>query len=213
MAPPRRRTIGARAVLAADGVLLTAGAMSLAAGLAGALAWLGLGGVFVVLATFALAVGPLIAWLLHGHRADGRSTLAALLGYLIGLGIVLGGWWVVDVIDRYDTSLGLSRDAGGMVGPVVVGLLALLLVAAAVWLDGVALRDLRRVKRDHTWLDVVRLGATAAVLALLVSQRGDGLLLMLVSLSALLGGVVVVVAWSLTRSAERHGRPRLVSGA
>ncbi len=201
------------AVLSADAALLTAGTLSLAGGVALALAWLGLEGVFVELAIIALALGPLIAWVLHGRAADGRATLAALLGYLVGLGVALGGWWVIDVVDRVDTSAGPARDAGGMLGPTVVAILRVALLVVAIWLDGAAVRDLLRARRDHLRLDIARLSATVAAVAFLLPTRNDGLLLIIVTLAVLIGAVAVAVAESITRPSGRRAQSRPVPGA
>ena len=168
----RRLRVGPRTILAGDGGLLTAGALAAAAGLVVALGsvlhapTVGVG----VLGLAVVVCAPLAAWHLHGRRVDGSSTAGAVLGDIAGFASL----WVVLPVGGLlgHAAAGVVSLAGGSMswgqGAGAVGIVAAaLFLAAAVWLDVGAARDLARA-RDHVWLDVARLAATAAYAAYVV---------------------------------------------
>ncbi|MGE5229148.1 MAG: hypothetical protein ACM3MJ_05435 [Deltaproteobacteria bacterium] len=120
-----------------------------------------------VLGLGVVVCAPLAAWRLHGRRVDGSSTAGAVLGDFAGfasLWVVLPvagllGHAVADIVSLAGGSMSWGEGAGA------VGIVAAVLVlAAAVWLDVGAVRDLVRA-RGHVWLDVARLAATVAYAA------------------------------------------------
>jgi len=198
MAPVRTLKVDARAVLAGDGCLLTAGASSLLYPVALALdprlhSW---GVWFFVLGGF--VVGPLVAWILHGRRVGLRATLGAVAGYAAA-GVTIGVLAVLTVVGA--------------------GVAVLASVVALVWLDVDAARDLSPARRRHVRLDIARLVATATIVASSVGLTAMGeaggerpAVLFLLG-AAVVGAVVVTVADAVTRSSERRSRVQLISGA
>ena len=117
-----------------------------------------------VLGLVVAVCAPLAAWRLHARRVDGSSTAGAVLGDFAGfasLWVVLPVAWLLG-----HAAAGVVSLAGGSMswghGAGAVGIVAAaVFLAAAVWLDVGAVRDLMRA-RDHVWLDVARVAATAA---------------------------------------------------
>ena len=144
----------------------------------------------------AALLGPLLAWRLHGRPLDGTATLGALLGFVIGVVIV------VTIIPLF--------------------LVAVAFLGAIVWVDAEALRDLSPQRRAHLWLDITRLLATlvqaAYLVGVIVYARGTsdvdgvGFLLLLVA-PATVGAAVVTVAGMLVRSSGQRSGGHLISGA
>lgn len=170
MASSRPQKWGSRAMLAADAGVLTAAAVGLALEPGtpepGALGFLG--SVLLWVGMAALVLVPLLAWWLHGRHVDGTATLGAVLGFVAGAAVVYGLLFVWIGLGALSHAFVVS---GGNV-PIGVVILEAVLVAAyltaMVWLDVDALRDLSRKRRAHVLLDVLRLLATAAYVAVVV---------------------------------------------
>jgi hypothetical protein len=226
IASARTFKLGPRALLAGDGGLLMAAASAVVMGLvslvgsvphAPIVAW----SIGMAIAVFA----PLLAWRLHGRRADGSATGGALLGYITGgvllfLLLMLGA-----IVARIVTVVGLfatADDAGKVVGLIAVVAIVVAYLAVVVWLNVDALRDLSPQRREHAWLDVARLVATVAFVAYLVgvivwaagpSDVDDvGLILLLVA-PGTVGAAVVTVADLMVRHDEQRSHGHLISGA
>jgi hypothetical protein len=219
MASARTFKVGPRALLAGDGGLLTAGLVGFIMGLASLDAGLP--------AVFGLAVvllGPLLAWLLRGRVVDGTATLGAVLGFIAGTVVVIA---VLTALGLVTGVLGLEGTFGLSQDNLPVALVALVAVpylAVAGLLDVDALRDLSRRRREHVWLDICRLLATVAYVALIVgvivwttgspSPLTDRVpvFFSLVGPGAL-GAAAATGADLLVRRHERRSRGHLVSGA
>ena len=144
----------------------------------------------------AALLGPLLAWRLHRRPLDGTATLGALLGFFVGVVIV------VTIIPLF--------------------LVAAAFLGAIVWVDAEALRDLSPQRRAHLRLDIARLLATlvqaAYLVGVIVYARGtsdvDGVgVLSLLVAPAAVGAAVVTVAGMLVKSSERRSGGHLISGA
>jgi len=154
-----------RALLAGDGVLLTAAlygvvlggtALLMAPDDANPAAWIQ--GLSLVLSLGAVIAGPIAAWVLHGRRV----TWIAVLGAVIG-GMLAGA--VVQVVALLSWLFGLILTPltnAEYAGPLALAaVLVAAFVALVVWLVADSWRDLRREPREHARLDVVRLVAAA----------------------------------------------------
>jgi hypothetical protein len=197
MASTRLERARPLALLAGDGALVTAAALTVVAGLS---LRFGTGShasnVAVMMCMAAALLGPLLAWRLHGRPLGGTATLGALLGFVIGVVIV------VTIIPLF--------------------LVAVAFLGAIVWVDAEALRDLSPQRRAHLWLDIARLLATlvqaAYLVGVIVYARGTsdvdgvGVLLLLVAPAAV-GAAVVTVAGMLVRSSEQRSGGHLISDA
>jgi hypothetical protein len=222
--------VGPRTILAGDGGLLTAGALAAAAGLAVALRSV-LHAPTVGVAVLGLAVvvcAPLAAWHLHGRRVDESSTAGAVLGDIAGF---VSLWVVLPVGGLLGQAVaGIVSLAGGSMswgqGAGAVGIAAAaVFLAAAVWLDVGAARDLVRA-REHAGLDVARLAATAAYAAYVVGvialvtlkpgsaqdqgNAGMGTVLFLV-MPVVFGAAAVTGADLMVRREHKRPRGRLIS--
>jgi drug/metabolite transporter (DMT)-like permease len=155
-----------RALLAGDGVLLTATVFGLALGGAGLLAapdgaepaaWVQV--LSVVLSLGAVIAGPIAAWVLHGRRVTWIATLGAVIGGMLA-GVV------VQAVALLSWLLGLILSPltnAEYAGPLAVAaVIVAAFVALVVWLVADSARDLRREPREHARLDVVRLVSVAA---------------------------------------------------
>lgn len=231
MATKRKLGLGMRATLVGDGALLTAGAGAVAAGIVVAIASIarvpaaGAG----VLGLLVVAVAPYAAWRLHAREVDGSSTAGAFVGDVAAfasLWVILPaagllGHGLAEVVSLAGGSESWGQGAG------VIGIaLAALFLAAAVWLDVDAARDLTR-DREHAWLDVARLASTVAYAAyatgviVLVTLKpgppqdegnaGMGTVLLLV-MPVVFGAAAVVGADLMVRRDSRQPRDRLMSG-
>jgi hypothetical protein len=230
MCATRTLRAGRRTILAGDGGLLTAGALAAAAGLVVALGSVlhaptvgaGILGLVVVLCA------PLAAWHLHGRRVNESSTAGAVLGDIAGFALLwvvlpvggLLGHAVADIVSLAGGSMSWGQGAGA------VGIAAAaLFLAAAVWLDVGAARDLVRA-REHAGLDVARLAATAAYAAYVVGvivlvtlkpgppqdqgNAGMGTVLFLV-MPVVFGAAAVTGADLMVRREQKRPRGRLLS--
>ena len=230
MRAARKPRVGPRTILAGDGGLLTVGALASAAGLAVALrSVLHVPTVGVGVLGLAVVVGaPLAAWHLHGRRVDGTSTAGAVLGDIAGfasLWVVLPvggllGHAVADVVSLAGGSMSWGQGAGA------VGIAAAaLFLAAAVWLDVRAARDLLGA-REHVWLNVARLAATAAFAAYVIGvivlvtlkpglpqdQRNAGMeTILFLLMPVVFGAAAVTGADLMVRHDHKGPRGRLIS--
>jgi len=231
MKATRRFRVGPRTILAGDGGLLTSGALAAAGGLVVALRstlhtpTVGVGALCLVVAVCA----PLAAWRLHARRVDGSSIAGAVLGDMAGfasLWVVLPVAWLLG-----HAAAGVVSLAGGSMswgqGAGAVGIVAAaIFLAAAVWLDAGAVRDLMRA-RDHVWLAVARLAATASyagyvvVVIVLVTLRpgspqddgNAGMETVLFLVMPVVFGVAVVTGADLmVRHEQKRPRGRFISG-
>ena len=148
MASTRVEKARLHAPLAGDGALLTAAALRIVVGLdrlpgTGTPAWIVAG----MIGMAAALLEPLIAWRVHGRRLDGTATLGAVLGLIAG-----------------------AATAVAIIPLLVV---AVAFLAAIVWVDVDALRDLWPRRRAHLWLDILRQSATVVQVVCLVSVIVD----------------------------------------
>ncbi len=206
--------MGPRALLAGDGGLLTAGLVGIVLGLDSLGA-----GMPAVVGFAAVLLGPLLAWYLHGRHVDGTAALGAVLGFIAGLVVLIAVLALAGI-------LGLTQ--GNIPGAVWVEVVVVLAVylAASVWLDVDALRDLSPQRRTHVRLDIVRLLATAGCVAFIVGEivwaTGSlspdvdqvPVLLVLVGPGAL-GAAAAMGADLMVRRHEQRSQahPPLISGA
>jgi hypothetical protein len=166
-------TCKTRAVLAGDGGLFTAAAFAAALGM-GVLAGTGSHTSNVAAGigmAAAVALGPLVAWRLHGRRAGRDATVAALLGFVAGGGAGFALLLVAGAAMRAGKATGLfvtSEDATATVGSVAVTVVAAVLLALCVWLATASVGDLLPGRRAHTRLDAGRLASSAVTAAYIV---------------------------------------------
>ena len=226
-APETRPPRPSRAVLAADGCLLTAGAFGLGTALSFAidsLAGVGpagsgtAGGAETVIMTVSwligvagFFVGPPLAWLLHGRRVDWVASLGAVAGYVLGGAAVYAATMLAALI-TWLVFLATGSEVGGAIAFLVVTVAALL--ALIVWLAIDAARDLSPRQREHVGLDIARLLAAVAVIGFsvgvysLTTMQGafdpEALAFMLVA--GVAGGVVVAAAdFAVVNVGRRQG--------
>lgn len=167
-----REVRASHAVLAADACLLTAASFSaftmialLVLAMVGSLGQPGIAEqlVSVVLMIAGGVIGPVAAWRLHGRVIDRWTVLGGLLG------VVAGG---VATVMLALLASGARALSSGIAGNEFAGLIALGaiigigFVALLVSLDFDAVRDLAPARRTHTPIDVARIGATVALLAM-----------------------------------------------
>ncbi len=209
-----------RAVLAADAGLLTAAAAGLALEPGGldpgafdffgsVLLWVGIG---------ALILGPLLVWVLHGRHIDGPATAGAAGGFVLAAVVVAG----VVVLAGLVFGFANASVPGPLVA--VAAFAAAAYLAAAVWLDVDALRDLRRERR-HVPLDAVRLLATAAYVVVVAEVVAWALgsplpdwpervpILLFLAAPGAIGATAAAVADLVTTDDERRSRAQPVPGA
>lgn len=209
---PSRRS---RAVLAADGCLLTAGAFSLGQALAlgiDSLAGVGpLGngstGVWATaiesiswfISVVGVVIGPLAAWLLHGRRVDWTTTLGALVGYALG-GVAVFALTLLAALPMWVVHLATGSEYGGAIAYLAVVAAAFLVLVG--WLVFDAARDAAPQRREHPWLDLARLlAAVSAVgfslVVVIFTITGSGFdpdALVFVLATGVLGAAVVTTA-------------------
>jgi len=167
-----------RLTLAADGLLLTAGAFGVFAGASFVLVSVA-GGVplgedparaltaplqFIswLLTVIGFALGPIVTWLLYRRRFTWRAVLGGVFGSWAG-GLVV---WAIAMLVAGVTFLVKAvtgSEYGGAIGMLVLIVLAVIMLIA--WLVVDAVRDLSASRRAHVGLDVGRLVTTLGVLA------------------------------------------------
>ena len=226
-APQTRPSRRSRAVLAADGCLLTAGAFGLGTALSFAidsLAGVGpagigtAGGAGTVIMTISwligvagFFVGPPLAWVLHGRRVDWVASLGAVAGYVIGGAAVYAATMLAALV-TWLVFLATGSELGGAVAFLAVTMLALL--ALAVWLSVDAARDLSPRRREHVGLDIARLLAAVSVIGFSVGVYAvttaegafDPEALAFVLAAGVAGGVVVAAAdFAVVNVGRRQG--------
>ena len=215
---------GSRAVLASDAGLLTAAALGVVVALAvvlgtGSHASNVAGIIGVAAGVFG---GPLLAWMLHGRRVDGTANLGAFAGYLAGGAVVFAVMMLADGVGALVMEIGLSATKGPGAVAVTIAI-ALAFLAAVIWLDIDAARDLSAQRRRHVRLDIARLVATVVYAAFAAGvivkvaagsepDAGDNTANLLLVPGAV-GAVVVTVADAIARSTERRPHGHLISGA
>lgn len=229
---PSRRS---RAILAADGCLLTAGAFGLGTALSAAmdsLAGVSAAGrgptdaVGMVILTISwligvagFFVGPLVAWLLHGRRVDWVASLGALAGFVLGGAAVYAATMLAALVTWIVFRV-TGSELGGAVAFLTVTMLALL--ALAVWLSVDAIRDLSPNRREHVGLDVARLlaavlviGFSIGVYAVTTTMQGgfDPEALAFMIAAGIAGGVVVAAADFATLNMGRRPGVRGETGS
>lgn len=219
-------------VLAGDGAVFTAGMIALVGGVTLALATVlhtpaaGVGAGVLV----AVTCGPFAAWNLHGRAAGGSSAIGAVLGcmiaFLLLFPVLVVGGGLGHAVAAIASLAGASLSWG--VGAGVVGVTAaVLLLAAAVWLDVDALHDLASARRAHPWLDVARLLATAGYAVYVVGtvllvafapgppedQGNAGMMtILLLVMPVVFGAAAVTGAEFMTRDADKRPQSRLIPG-
>ena len=214
----RLLNVGPRAGLAGDGALIMAAACAVLAPLSS----LAEGATFPLMAVGLLA--PLLAWRLHGRAVDGPATIGAVFGYMAGIVFALALLMAFALIGLLLSVLGMPSitDGSGAGSPIYTGIVAAALAVLAVWLDVDALRDLSS-KREHVWLDVTRIVATAACVAYVVgvyvyaaAQPGFDYVGAILSIGGCgaVGAAVVSVAdlWVRRHHQQADGSGRLLSG-
>lgn len=165
-----------RGELAADGLLLTAGAFAALAGIGFVIEWmtpgsietagLALGIVLWLLSVSGFVVGPVLAWRLHGRRLDTRGITALVIGLFVGNGAM---YLMAMVVAGLSFLLGLFFQ-GEFTGPIIMlSLVALGMAAIVVRLIAGAVRDLA-AERNHVTLDIWRIVALVAVIAFVVGS-------------------------------------------
>ena len=232
MSRVRTPRMGPRTTLASDGGLLTAGALVIVGGLVLALGSLPHAPVAVAIVGFVAVVvcAPLAVWRLHARRIDGSSTAGAALGCMAGF---VSLWVILPVagllggaLARIASLAGSSMSTGD--GIAVVGVVAAaVFLGVAIWLDVGAVRDLARSGREHVWLDVARLAATAgyavyvASVVILVTLKpgaeseatNTGVTTVLLLVMPVASGVFSVTCADLiVRRDRKRSRGRLISG-
>lgn len=229
MASTRAQRWGPRAALAGDAGLLTAAAAgwalvpgALEPGVSGLL-----GSVLLWAGIAALLFLPLLAWWIHGRPADGTATLGAIVGFAVGAAVVFGALWLVVIARAIFGASNVVLGGSDLGVPwVMVAGVAVVVVAYLVgiaWLDVDALRDLLR-RRTHVWLDVLRLLATVAYVAVLVEVFGwfagspapevDRVPILVFLLApGVMGAAAATGADLLVRNHEKHSRAQLITHA
>jgi len=163
-----------------------------------------LAAVTIPLGPLALIIGPIASWLLHGRSVNKRAAIGLVIGLVAGT-VVVGAFMAV-------LALGLSAanfggDSQNTIPLVLFGIVAVGFVAAMIALDVDAIRDLVPARRVHLRLDVVRLVATAILLAggvaIFLAQRANpGSEVADAAVFAVLSGataaVATYVAWKYT---------------
>ena len=153
MASARTLKVGPRTVLAGDGGLFTAGVVGIVVGLNAIGAWTP-----TVVGFAAVLLAPLLAWYLHGRHVGGMATLGAVLGFIAGIVALFAVLGVGVLFGMSNTHIPAAVWVG-------LGILGAVCLVAIVWLDVDALRDLSSRRREHLWLDILRLLATAIYVA------------------------------------------------
>lgn len=232
MTSTRTQRWGPRAELAADAGLLTAAAVGIllvpGAIRSGTADVNGLPVPPWQVGAAALILIPLLAWWLHGRHVDGTATLGAIAGFAVGGVAVFGGLSVVAlaqaVFGASDAVVG-TQDLGVPVVMVVgVAVLAAAYLIVGAWLDIDALRDLLARRRTHVRLDVLRLLATAAYVAVFVGVIGWAMgspspevdrvpIIVFLLGPGVMGAAAALGADLLVRNHEKHSQTHLISGA
>jgi hypothetical protein len=204
-----------RAVLAADGCLLTAGAFCLGQSLGFGIDSLAGGGpvgngstggwatvigsISWFISVVGVVIGPLAAWRLHGRRVGWTTTFGALVGYALG-GASVFALTLVASLPMWAVRLVTGSEYAGAIA--YLALVAAAFLVLSGWLAFDAARDLAPKRREHVWLDVVRLLATvsavgfsAGVVAFQFRASGfDPEAVVFVLAAGVLGGAVVATA-------------------
>jgi hypothetical protein len=212
MASARTFKAAPRTALAGDGGLLTAGAVGIL---------LGLNAIGVPMPAFvgvaALLLAPLLAWYLHGRRVDGMATLGAVLGFIAGIVAVFAALGVGALFGMSNTHIPAAVWVG-------LGIVGAVFLVAIVWLDVDALRDLSSRRREHVWLDILRLLATVSYFAFVagwtvwaagsLTPEVDRVPLLVVPIGpCVLGAAAGGIAELVVRRHEQRSRGHLASGA
>jgi hypothetical protein len=212
MASVRTFKVGPRTVLASDGGLFAAGAVGII---------LGLNAIGVPMPAFvgvaALLLAPLLAWYLHGRHVDGMATVGAILGFVAGVGALFAALAV-------GALLGMSNAHIPAAVWVALGIVGAVYLVAIVWLDIDALRDLSSKRREHAWLDILRLLTTVAYIAFVagwaiwavgsLTPDVDRVPLLVFPVGpGILGAAAVAIAELAVRRHEQRSHGHLASGA
>lgn len=107
-------------------------------------------------------VGPVTAWLMHRRRIGLPAAIGAVVG-VPAAGVVFGVFIAFSAVLGWAISPLSDADYAGPLAAAV--LVAVALVALAVWLVIDAVRDYARDSREHASLDIVRILATFIIAA------------------------------------------------
>lgn len=114
----------------------------------------------VIAGPLALVIGPAMAWLLHQRRFNVASLLSEIVGLLLSLGVIGGGYLIV--VTLLNTLWPESKQDFTAPLIVFIGLSSLFLMLI-IGLDVEGLRDLLSARRQHLQLDYARLIATGVI--------------------------------------------------
>ena len=213
-----------RWILAADGCLLTSATFALftAAGVildlamgvkltpegpqGGSELMSALTGLFAMLG---IVIGPILAWVLHNHRITGFSIIGGLIGYVAG-GVVVGLATLAAMLLGIIVKLFTSNE---LLGPIIVlAILALIFLAAFIFLVIDAVRNLLAKKRDSVRLSVARLIAACIIIVfacgafvymLTIEDAFDAEVFVFVLAFGLAGAVAVATADIVVKAREK----------
>lgn len=114
----------------------------------------------VIAGPLALVIGPAVAWLLHQRRFNAATLLSEIVGLLLSLGVLGGGYLIV--VTLLNTLWPESQQDFTAPLMVFIGLSSLFLMLI-IGLDLDGLRDLLSARRQHLQLDYARLAATGVI--------------------------------------------------
>jgi hypothetical protein len=154
------------------------------------------------------------------------AVLGCMVAFLLLFPVLIVGGGLGHAVAAVAGLAGVSLSWGVGAGVAGVGA-GVLLLAAAVWLDADALRDLASARRAHPWLDVARLVATGGYAAYVVGtgllvafepgppedQANGGMMAILVLvMPAVFGAAAVTGAEFMARNADKQPQDRLIPG-
>lgn len=152
--------------------MLTEGLMGIVVGLTGTEAsmpeWMQFGGLFLMLVS--LVGGVVIAWLVHGRTWKKHSWIGLLLGVVVGGAAMNVAIMGIAALGQFIPSPIPGEGPWGLVMVTVIAVTAFLAVPL---FD--AVRDLLPGRRRRVTVDLLRLGAFAVIVALVVGTVAVGM--------------------------------------